>query len=443
MRVMKMAGMAGLPRFWAVLLSALVVLGAVSGVGFAEQLKDVPPDHWAYSSVKMLVDKGYISVYQDGTFQGNKPVDRFTLAAVVARVLNEIASGRVAASAEDIQLLRKLSTEFRQELVSMADQLRAMDNRIKEQDSKLEIMNEDISKVTEDVSKAGKDVSDLKAQAQEMIEDILALKKAMDAARVADRAHEDQLAGLKKACDELAAKDSDLASRITGLDEHLGKVDERVGRVEGDINALGARADKAEGAISALEARAGKLEDRTTALEGRTGTLEGRADALDTRAQELASKQDMQAGDIKGLSSNLGGLKVDLAKVSDRVTSLEQGLQAVNSTSSNLSEGLDSARAAIAGLRSDLEALKADLAQVSEKVDKLEAGAKAAGESFVNERAARIAADSALDAKLGQLTSDFEAYKAATSKNIEALRKENGLLKVLLGVVALLGIAIQ
>jgi len=52
---------------------------------------DVPSSHWAYKAVKLLIDKGYLQLYQDQTFQGDKPVDRYTMAIIVAKILNEIA----------------------------------------------------------------------------------------------------------------------------------------------------------------------------------------------------------------------------------------------------------------------------------------------------------------------------------------------------------------
>ena len=48
------------------------------------KLTDVPTDHWAYHAVATLVNKGYLAVYEDGTFQGTRAVDRYTLAVTLA-----------------------------------------------------------------------------------------------------------------------------------------------------------------------------------------------------------------------------------------------------------------------------------------------------------------------------------------------------------------------
>ena len=79
---------------------------------------DVPRDHWAYQAVISLVNRGFLATYEDGSFQGTNPVDRYTLAVTVARILDEIEAGRVMGSQSDIDLLRDLSNEFRTELVN-------------------------------------------------------------------------------------------------------------------------------------------------------------------------------------------------------------------------------------------------------------------------------------------------------------------------------------
>lgn len=80
---------------------------------------DVPPSHWAYQAVKTMIDKGYLQLYQDQSFRGDQPVDRYTLAVVISKILNEIAAGRVGSSKEDVELLRKLTNEYWSELVEM------------------------------------------------------------------------------------------------------------------------------------------------------------------------------------------------------------------------------------------------------------------------------------------------------------------------------------
>ncbi|MGE5558282.1 MAG: S-layer homology domain-containing protein [Bacillota bacterium] len=116
------------------ILPALSLLMLFSAVALGEEirLKDVPADHWAYRAVKTLIEKGYLETYQDDTFQGDKPVDRFTLAVVTARILNDLAAGKTAAADKDgLGLLRRVTTEFQEELVMLAQADKLLDARIK------------------------------------------------------------------------------------------------------------------------------------------------------------------------------------------------------------------------------------------------------------------------------------------------------------------------
>ena len=101
---------------WVALLLGSLLLAAGS-VGMAQTVRDVPPSHWAYEAVMELVKRGYLTV-EDGRFGGDQPADRFTLATVVARILHEIETGGVVPqSRHDVELLRSVVTEFREELV--------------------------------------------------------------------------------------------------------------------------------------------------------------------------------------------------------------------------------------------------------------------------------------------------------------------------------------
>jgi S-layer homology domain. len=126
---------------------------------------DVPPNHWAYKAVKLLIDKGYLQLYQDQTFQGDKPVDRYTLAVIVAKVLNEIASGQVGTNKDDMALIKSLTNEFRDEFVGVNSKnniyMTKLDNLNKEQT----VMQDDITRLTDEQLQ-------LQKEAQQMISDI-------------------------------------------------------------------------------------------------------------------------------------------------------------------------------------------------------------------------------------------------------------------------------
>jgi len=48
---------------------------------------DVPKDHWAYSYVKSLADRGLLEGYPDGEFKGDRTMTRYEFAAIIYRAL--------------------------------------------------------------------------------------------------------------------------------------------------------------------------------------------------------------------------------------------------------------------------------------------------------------------------------------------------------------------
>lgn len=129
-----------------VVLAVSFLLAVAPGV-LAQTVSDVPPNHWAYEAVNDLVKRGYLSA-QDGVFQGDQPVDRFTLATVVARILHEIETGGVAPqSQEDVELLRRVVDEFRSDLVAAYARIDQADGRLDQNTKSIGVVEEKISEV--------------------------------------------------------------------------------------------------------------------------------------------------------------------------------------------------------------------------------------------------------------------------------------------------------
>ena len=51
------------------------------------EFPDVPKDHWAYSYVKSLADRGLLEGYPDGEFKGDRSMTRYEFAAIIYRAL--------------------------------------------------------------------------------------------------------------------------------------------------------------------------------------------------------------------------------------------------------------------------------------------------------------------------------------------------------------------
>ena len=104
--------------------TALLALAfaALSATAFAadgaDSFSDVPKDHWSYEALDYLAKNGVIEGYADGTFQGNRTMSRYEMAAITARAMQ--------ASNLDIgarSVLEKLEKEYGSELATLHAQV--------------------------------------------------------------------------------------------------------------------------------------------------------------------------------------------------------------------------------------------------------------------------------------------------------------------------------
>lgn len=110
---------------------ALLVLCAAGPVLAADQkIADVPTNHWAYQAVKKMVAQGYLGLYPDDTFRGDQPVDRYTLAVVIARIVENTVFGKITMPKDDADLLRQLTKEFREELVTLSQRVKKVEEAL-------------------------------------------------------------------------------------------------------------------------------------------------------------------------------------------------------------------------------------------------------------------------------------------------------------------------
>jgi cell division protein FtsB len=185
-----------LKRVTMLLVLGLVVALMSTAAAMAAEPKDVPADHWAYQAVKQLIDQGYLQLYQDQTFQGNQPVDRYTLATVVAKILNEIASGGVGTNRNDVKILRELTNEVRQELV----------------------------KVISDSSTYSKKTEEMKRSDLVMREDLIRTNLAVQSINSEQLAMQAEQAELQKEVQQIVNDLTALAQRVTEVEKEITKL---------------------------------------------------------------------------------------------------------------------------------------------------------------------------------------------------------------------------
>ncbi|RQD68630.1 MAG: S-layer protein [Halanaerobium sp. MSAO_Bac5] len=142
-----------------IIILALILTFIVSFGAAAQEFEDVPRDHWAYDSVQTLAERGYLSLYAGEDFDGDESVTRYELAEIIANILDNMIAGGGELTEEDVDIIRELSLEFRDELVSVAQNQREFEDRIKEVEDQAKIQDEDISDVNIRVSELQEELS--------------------------------------------------------------------------------------------------------------------------------------------------------------------------------------------------------------------------------------------------------------------------------------------
>ena len=187
----------------------------------AEELKDVPDNHWAYKSVKKLIDKGYLSLYEDGTFKGNNKVSRYELAVIIARMLDDIQDTGTQVSEEDADTLRKLSLEFRDELVDLAKKHNNLLKRLKSVEDKNIIQSDAIGNNREKINNIDKEISSI-------IDSILELKKLNDEIDKLNKEIKEQnitITNLKESLNKNKSSISDINSKMNNISSEIENKD--------------------------------------------------------------------------------------------------------------------------------------------------------------------------------------------------------------------------
>jgi hypothetical protein len=108
----------------AVILAAL----AVPALAATNPFMDVPASHWAYDAVAQLASRGVISGYPDGSFKGTQPSTRYEMASIIARALGRIDFEK--ASKQDVEMMRRLIVEFKDELDALGVKVDSLDERV-------------------------------------------------------------------------------------------------------------------------------------------------------------------------------------------------------------------------------------------------------------------------------------------------------------------------
>ncbi|AZO95462.1 S-layer homology domain-containing protein [Halocella sp. SP3-1] len=225
----------------------------------ADGFKDVPTDHWAYQSVKKLVDAGLLSLHEDGTFRGQDKVSRYQLAEILARILEGINDAGTQVNKNDMNLIRKLSVEFQEELVDLAVRGDAFQEQIEELQKKdmiqdefmTEIKDIDIASLNNSVKKVDTRVSNVEDDVSRIIENIIKIKTL-----------EEELQDLRAKVVEL---EEDMNERLSLLEDmKLQSTNETIEQLKDNISVNQARINSLQREVNSLK---GEVNDKNSEIK--------------------------------------------------------------------------------------------------------------------------------------------------------------------------------
>jgi hypothetical protein len=110
----------------------------MSQVTSVSELDDVSPTDWAFEALQSLVNRHNCALaYKDGTFQGNRVINRYEFATGVDACLQKIneliaSKGGSTIDEQDLIILQRLQNEFRAELNQLEERIISLEERTNE-----------------------------------------------------------------------------------------------------------------------------------------------------------------------------------------------------------------------------------------------------------------------------------------------------------------------
>lgn len=308
--------------FTAVSIVLVVVLAASAAIAAPATVTDVPKDHWAYEAVTLLVNKGYMGVYESGQFRGDDNVSRYLLAFVAARLMRDVESGRTTLTDDDMRVVRELSVNLREQLAVVTTRL-----------------------------------TDLE-------------KSAADAARNAAIAREDaarEAAGTK-------AVQAELAARAAAIDEQLRQIkadaEARFGASDQKLTAL--FADSKQQMTVGDEAIRRELAQQMASAMAKSDSVQ--ASALAAVEGEAKSRRDLESRlglSIDGLKVADDALKAQIGQLSLKLTDAVAAIASARAwAEAAIASNRAWAEAAIAGEAERTDVLHAELVAKTAEIEK-------------------------------------------------------------------------
>ncbi len=352
-------------------LVAVLLLNFITPLTVWANVTDVPKDHWAYHAVNSAVTRGYLTVFEDGTFQGTRAVDRYALANVINRLLEDIEVSRVRGTSGDLVEISEYRIRFEEDLATWYAAQEGLRDEVKMIGDKSRAVDDRLSRVVSSQVALEDQVVDLQSE-------MLVLQSGLTEVQAG-------IVGLQLALEEKSLDSSENQQRIAESELRLGELVNAVVQLEREI-LLQAQA------VSDLENWAGEKG------------------AVFASLQATDSKMTAELGSLRNTNQQLEKDLQNVAVLLQRETQNRQELAAE----------LDKAKAEILVLREDtsiLDGVKSELAtDVNAQIN------------------AALIREQRLERQIKALEEDFAEYKITADENMKSA-KSLGTIGIALGAI--------
>lgn len=125
-------------------LKIVFIFLLVNSLLFGElKYEDINKNHWAYSSIEELVNKGIIK--QDTfNFDGEKTITRYDFAVILANAINKIDMDK--ASKKELKVLKSLVIDFSNELNDLGFNTEKFYNELQNTEKKIDDLRNELNK---------------------------------------------------------------------------------------------------------------------------------------------------------------------------------------------------------------------------------------------------------------------------------------------------------
>ncbi|NMA60275.1 MAG: hypothetical protein GX956_00125 [Firmicutes bacterium] len=289
-------------------LMVVLMLNLVGPVVASAKVTDVPTDHWAYYAVNNAINKGYLTVFEDGKFKGSDPVDRFTLATVINLLLEQMEVAQVKGTTGDLNLIRELSLGFEKDLANWYASEKALRDDLQQTKQNALIAEDRVSRVVSAQVNMEESIEHLEEQIKTLQTSIVEVQLGVSDVR----------GDIGNQVGENEQRLQELLVAVVQIDKELNEQKEALAAQEKAIHGLENWAGEKGAVFATLQLNNESLSNEVKNLKQRNQELENdiRTLAITVRQNnvELAAELDKTREELHLAQAGLSSLQDDLKK---------------------------------------------------------------------------------------------------------------------------------